>query len=153
MCVSGLNIYSLRYICTLIVVCLFVHHNSQPITSHNKQETRCRDPIFAFLLYGNIAAIIAVAGIYGTQAFSDSISDTTSGYNYLGYVYATFILGAVAIVLSGISLPIMMCMPMALIKCSLIGSVILSGVSMVLMFVWGNILGGIFSVSLYDVGM
>lgn len=94
-----------------------------------------------------------MAGIYGTQAFSDSISDTTSGYNYLGYVYATFILGAVAIVLSGISLPIMMCMPMALIKCSLIGSVILSGVSMVLMFVWGNILGGIFSVSLYDVGM
>lgn len=112
------------------------------------KETKCRDPIFAILLYGNLAAIIAVAGVYGTSAFTEAVADSTSGYNYNGYIYATFILGAVAIVLTGVSLPIMMCIPMILIKCSLISMLILSGVMMAMSFVYGNIWGGIFGVSI-----
>lgn len=115
-----------------------------PETTGEKQETKCRDPIFAILLYGNLAAIIAVAGVYGTSAFTEAVTDSTSGYNYNGYIYATFILGAVAIVLTGVSLPIMMCIPMILIKCSLISMLILSGVMMAMSFVYGNIWGGIF---------
>ena len=118
------------------------------IAINNSQETKCRDPLFAILLYGNVGAIIAVAGVYGTQAFSDAINDQTSGYSYEGYVYATFILGAVAIILSGISLPIMMCIPELLIKVSLIMMLILSGVMMVMMFLSGSIFGGIIGVSL-----
>mmetsp|Transcript_28641 Transcript_28641/g.51793 ORF Transcript_28641/g.51793 Transcript_28641/m.51793 type:complete len:493 (-) Transcript_28641:409-1887(-) len=117
---------------------------ADPEGGGQKQATRCRDPIFALLLYGNVAAIIAVAGIYGTEAFSDAVSDTTSGYNYTGYIYATFVLGAVAIILTGITLPIMMCIPEMLIKVSLIMMLVLSGVMMVMMFLSGSIIGGIF---------
>mmetsp|Transcript_24107 Transcript_24107/g.43408 ORF Transcript_24107/g.43408 Transcript_24107/m.43408 type:complete len:282 (+) Transcript_24107:129-974(+) len=112
-----------------------------------KQPTSCRDPIFALLLYANVASIVAVAGIYGTAAFGEAIDDSTSGYNYEGYVYATAILGLVAIVLSGLTLPIMMCIPELLIKVSLVMMLILSGVMMVLSFLSGSIFGGIFGVS------
>ena len=30
---------------------------------------------FAILLYGNVAAIVAVAGIYGTAAFNQSVDE------------------------------------------------------------------------------
>jgi len=114
--------------------------------SGEKQATSCRDPIFALLLYANVASIIAVAGIYGTQAFSDAIDiedDSTSGSNYKGYVYATVILGLVAIVLSGVTLPIMMCIPELLIKVSLLMMLILSGAMMVMSFLSGNVGGAI----------
>ena len=42
----------------------------------------------------------------------------------------------------------MMCIPMILIKCSLISMLILSGVMMAMSFVYGNIWGGIFGVSI-----
>lgn len=109
-----------------------------------KQETRCRDPIFAVLLYGNVAAIVIVAIVYGAAAFTEAIDDSTSGYSYEGYIYATFILGALAIVLTGFALPIMMCIPELLIKASLIMMLVLSGVMMAFSFATGNILGGIF---------
>eukprot|EP00571_Detonula_confervacea_P012360 CAMPEP_0172303330 /NCGR_PEP_ID=MMETSP1058-20130122/4866_1 /TAXON_ID=83371 /ORGANISM="Detonula confervacea, Strain CCMP 353" /LENGTH=494 /DNA_ID=CAMNT_0013014089 /DNA_START=17 /DNA_END=1501 /DNA_ORIENTATION=- len=108
-----------------------------------KQETRCRDPIFAILLYGNVAAIAIVAAVYGTEAFTETVNDAASGYNYTGYIYATFILGAVSIVLTGITLPIMMCIPELLIKASLIMMLVLSGIMMVVMFLNGSIFGGI----------
>ena len=88
-----------------------------------------------------------MAGVYGTTAFSEAIDDSTSGYDYKGYVYATFILGAVSIVFTGLALPIMMCIPELLIKVSLILMLILSGVMMVFSFLGGNIIGGIFGVS------
>lgn len=111
-----------------------------------KQATRCRDPIFAILLYVNVAAIAIVAGVYGTEAFSETVTESTSGYNYNGYIYATFILGAVAIILTGITLPIMMCIPELLIKASLIMMLVLSGIMMVMGFLSGNFTGAIFGV-------
>ena len=118
-----------------------------------KQATRCRDPAFAFLLYGNVGAIAAVAAIYGADAFTEAIGDTTagenseSGYSYTGYMYATFILGAIAMVFTGITLPIMMCIPTLLIKVSLLMMLVLSGLMMAYMFVSGSIIGGIIGVS------
>jgi len=108
------------------------------------QPTKCRDPIFALLLIGNVAAICAVAGIYGSTAFDQN--QNTSGENYDGYVVAAFVLGAIAMVFTGFCLPIMMCIPMILIKASLIGMLILSGAMMVVSFLSGNIIGGIFGV-------
>jgi len=49
-------------------------------------------------------------------------------------------------VFTGFCLPIMMCIPMILIKASLIGMLILSGAMMVVSFLSGNIIGGIFGV-------
>jgi hypothetical protein len=118
-----------------------------------KQETRCRDPAFALLLYGNVGAIAAVAAIYGSDAFTQAISETdagensASGYSYTGYMYATFILSAIAMVFTGITLPIMMCIPTLLIKVSLLLMLVLSGLMMAYFFVLGNIIGGIFGVS------
>lgn len=109
-----------------------------------KQETKCRDPIFALLLYGNVGAIAGVAAAYGSAAFSEAVDEGDSGYNYQGYINVAFVTGAIAIVLSGGSLPIMMCIPTALIKVSLITMLILSGAMMVMSFVYGNIWGGIF---------
>lgn len=109
-----------------------------------KQETKCRDPIFAFLLYANVIAIVAVAGVYGTQALSEAVDDSTTGYNYSGYVYSTFILGAAALILSGAALPVMMCIPEVLIKVSLLLMLVLSGLMVVVSFMYGNLVGGIF---------
>lgn len=118
-----------------------------------KQATRCRDPAFAFLLYGNVAAIAVIAIMYGADAFNAAISDTTagenadSGYSYTGYMYATFALGGIAMLFTGITLPIMMCMPTLLIKVSLLMMLVLSGLMMAYMFVVGSIFGGIIGVS------
>jgi len=107
-----------------------------------QQPAKCRDPIFALILLGNVAAIAAVAGIYGTTAFDQTVNN--GGYNYNGYIAAAFILGAIAMIFTGLCLPIMMCIPEMLIKASLIGMLILAGAMMVISFITGNIIGGIF---------
>jgi hypothetical protein len=107
-----------------------------------QQPSKCRDPIFALILLGNVAAIAAVAGIYGTTAFDQTVNN--GGYNYNGYIAAAFILGAIAMIFTGLCLPIMMCIPEMLIKASLIGMLILAGAMMVISFITGNIIGGIF---------
>lgn len=118
-----------------------------------KQATRCRDPAFAILLYGNVGAIAAIAAIYGADAFNAAISSTDagenvdSGYSYTGYMYATFILGAIAMVFTGITLPIMMCIPSLLIKVSLLLMLVLSGLMAAYMFISGSIIGGVIGVS------
>ena len=49
-------------------------------TEQTPSKTGCKDPIFALLFYGNVAAIIAVCGIYGRDAMQGS--STTGSFNY-----------------------------------------------------------------------
>jgi hypothetical protein len=145
------------------------HHKEQPIedpdayntpqyTSNNtsapadiegvgtKQPTRCNDPIFAILLIGNIAAIAVCVNVYGTSAFFDNVNSSTistDGYDYSGYIYATAALGVISMIASGLTLPILMCMPEALVKMSLFFMVGLSGAMMVYSWLSGNVLMGI----------
>jgi hypothetical protein len=91
-----------------------------------------------------VAAIAAVAGIYGTTAFDQTVNN--GGYNYDGYIAAAVILGVIAMVFTGFCLPIMMCIPELLIKVSLIGMLLLSGAMMVISFITGNFIGGIIGV-------
>jgi len=126
-------------------------HSTQVSSGGEKQPVKCRDPLFALLLLGNVGAIAGVAATYGTIAFDTTLN--SNGYNYTGFVYAAFILGAIAMVFTGFCLPIMMCIPEFLIKTSLIGMLILSGVMMVISFVSGNIIGGIFSVIFFLIFM
>lgn len=128
-------------------------HDRAPTTSGGeKQATRCRDPIFALLLYANVGAIAVVAAVYGTSTFTSYINQSTieaatgDEYNYTGYIYTTFILGAVSMILTAITLPIMMSIPTSLIKCSLLMMLVLSGVMMVYMFMVGQLIGAIFGV-------
>lgn len=115
-----------------------------------RQATRCNDPIFAFLLYGNVAAIAAVVSIYGTDAFYATMeggssfgSTTTDGYDYSGYIYATLVIGLFSVIFSGLTLPVMMCIPELLVKMSLFFMLGLSGAMMIMSWIYGNIIGGI----------
>jgi hypothetical protein len=50
---------------------------------NNQQQpasTGCNDPVFAILFYGNLAAIFAVAALYGPAA----LDGTTSDVDYSG---------------------------------------------------------------------
>jgi hypothetical protein len=49
---------------------------------HQPAQTKCNDPFFAFLLYGNLAAIAAVAVIYGPGSFNSA--ESNSGFDYTG---------------------------------------------------------------------
>lgn len=81
---------------------------------------------------------------YGTAAFYASVdSSTQDGYDYSGYIYATMVLGLLSIIFSGLTLPIMMCIPELLVKMSLFFMLGLSGAMMIMSWVYGNIFGGI----------
>jgi hypothetical protein len=51
-------------------------------TEHQPAKTGCNDPVFALLFYVNLAAIFAVAAIYGPGSFDSSTSN--SGFDYSG---------------------------------------------------------------------
>lgn len=105
---------------------------------HPPAKTGCNDPIFALLFYGNVAAIVAVAVVYGPAAF-----DGSSGYDYTGYVYAAFITAIISLIFSGFGLLLNMQYPEFMIKVGLIFVVIMSLVWTVIAFLSGQILAGV----------
>jgi hypothetical protein len=113
------------------------------------QETKCRDPIFALLLYGNVGAMIGVAVAYGGEAFNE----ITAGEEFTGYMYAVLICGGFSFIFSAIMYLVMMRFPGTLIKMSLLFVVILSGVWMALAFASGNIIGGVFGAIFFLIGI
>lgn len=114
------------------------------------QETKCRDPIFAILFYGNVAAIAAVAGIYGPDALSSTTTTNSNGTSsttdYSGYVIATVIIAMFSFLASAGGVAMLMCIPETMIKIALLFTVVMAGVWMVLAFLSGSIFGGIIGV-------
>jgi hypothetical protein len=109
------------------------------IVKGEKQESRCRDPMFAILFYINIGAILGVAMTYGVPAFED-----TENLNfYTGYVYAAAVTGVFALIVSGLSLGVMMAIPGPLIKVSLIVVVVMTGIWAVFAIMAGQLFAGI----------
>jgi len=102
-----------------------------------KQETKCNDPIFAFLFYACIAAIVAVAVVYGPAALQASSSN--SNVNYEPFVIYVIVVAIISFVVVAGSLAVMMCIPETLIKVSLIFSVVMAGVWAALAFASGQI--------------
>lgn len=121
-------------------------------TKGEKQESKCRDPIFAFLLYGNIIAIVVTVIFFGNDAF-EAIETGSDDFEYTGYIYAMLICGAFAIVFSGLGLLVMMRIPSLLIKASLIFVVIMSGVWAVVSFIYGQIILGVIGCVFFLIGM
>lgn len=125
---------------------------TNPESRGTKQETRCRDPLFAALLYVNVIAIVAVAGVYGQDAVKNS-TESSSDFDYEGYVIATVISAVVSLGLACLGLLILMAIPETLIKVSLILVVILSGVWAALAFVSGQIFAGIIGVVFFAISV
>ncbi|GKY99372.1 hypothetical protein MPSEU_000892000 [Mayamaea pseudoterrestris] len=120
------------------------HHAMSSETPESKRVSGCKDPIFALLFYICIAAIVAVAAIYGGEALVTSQSD--SGVIYKNYVWAVVVIVFISFIGAGGGLAVMMCCPATLIKVSLIFSVVMAGVWAVLAFLSGSIGVGVIGV-------
>jgi hypothetical protein len=108
-----------------------------------KQGSRCNDPFFALLFYINVGAIVALVSVYGREAFPAEGENTATSYDYTGYMLAVFICAGAAFALSAIMFSIMMRIPEAMIKFSLIIVTIIAGLIMIAGFLSGNILSAI----------
>jgi hypothetical protein len=114
-----------------------------------KQPTRCRDPLFAVLLYANVAAIIGVAIKFGSNPFTteDPVENQTDeasiDLDYTGVLYTCLSLAGFAVVFSAIMLQVMVCIPGMLIKVALLFNVVLSGLAAAAAFLSGSMVLGI----------
>lgn len=82
-------------------------------------KTGCNDPIFALLFYGNVAAMVVVAAMYGSAALSGGSSDT-----YATFVYASIVFGGASFAASLLGLFMLLACPVLMIKAGLIFSVV-----------------------------
>jgi Plasma-membrane choline transporter len=117
-----------------------------------KQETRCRDPIFAVLLYINVIAILAVAVVYGPNALENTTDgdgqDNNQNNNadvseYTGYIYTMVVCSFLSAILAALSLGVMMAIPETLIKISLIFVIAMGLAACILAFATGSIFAGV----------
>jgi len=95
-----------------------------------KQPNTFKDVWAGCLFYVNLVAIIAVAGSFGKDAFSDNISeneneeDDISDSAYTGVIKSAVVAGVIALTTSGFMLIIMMAIAETLIKTALIMCVV-----------------------------
>jgi Plasma-membrane choline transporter len=117
-----------------------------------KQETRCRDPIFAVLFYINVIAILAVAVVYGPNALENATESTGQDANdnsktdvsdYTGYMYTMVVCSFLSAILAALSLGVMMAIPETLIKISLIFVIAMGLAVCILAFASGSIFAGV----------
>lgn len=117
-------------------------------TGHGeKQETKCRDPIFAVLFYITVIGIVAVAFARGPDAMSGGDQE------YNGYVTVTVILVVLSFLASAGAMAVMMWIPETLIKMSLIFVTVLAGLWMIMAFLAGQILGGILGLVFFAISL
>jgi hypothetical protein len=121
----------------------------QPFTHGTKQASRCRDPVFALLLYGNIAAITAVAASFGSNPFTTG--DQSNG-DYTAVVYTALGCGIFALIFSAFMFLVLICIPSILIKVSLILNLIYSLAIVVLGFMYSSVAFGILGIIIFLLG-
>lgn len=116
--------------------------------SHEPSQGGCKDPIFAVLFYVNVAAIAAVAIIYGPDAFS-----TDAEFSYEGFIYAALVSAVLSLLFSGLGLSVLMCIPETMIKVALIFVVIAAGIGAIAGFVSGSIFAGIIGLVFFGIAL
>mmetsp|Transcript_50445 Transcript_50445/g.74825 ORF Transcript_50445/g.74825 Transcript_50445/m.74825 type:complete len:473 (+) Transcript_50445:182-1600(+) len=123
-------------------------------TKGEMQPKRCRDPLFAFIFYVQIAAIVVCAVIYGPHAQeSYTITGTNITTNFIPYLDVAGATGVFAFILSGLMLFVMMCIANFLIKAALIFEIVLTLAWAIFGFMIGNFLVGIFGVIFFLIGL
>lgn len=110
-----------------------------------KQESRCRDPLFALLFYANVIIITAFAIRNGGDAFNVDENDNNNDddVSYEGFMYVACASAGVGAVLSGLMFVVLLCIPSFLIKSALLFNVAATGLSAVASFMYGSAAFGI----------
>eukprot|EP00979_Chaetoceros_neogracilis_P015669 scaffold6349_cov232-Chaetoceros_neogracile.AAC.5 len=123
----------------------FVSDSSPWVTK--KQPRKCRDPVFAVLLYANLAAIIGVYIKYGQNITTDETAEATDDQledtDYTPIVYTAAALAGFSAVFSAILMQVLMCIPGFLIKAALFFNIGLAAVAAAAGFYYGNLIMGI----------
>jgi hypothetical protein len=123
-------------------------------TKGEQQPTGCRDAWAAILFYAQAISVVSLCAILGVPALNKHIAtdqqegqqdeDKVDYGEYAGIAYLVAASAGCAFVLSGVSLFIMTLCPKFLIQFALLFSLAMSGVMMILGFMYGAFLGGIF---------
>eukprot|EP00591_Stephanopyxis_turris_P002579 CAMPEP_0195518252 /NCGR_PEP_ID=MMETSP0794_2-20130614/12641_1 /TAXON_ID=515487 /ORGANISM="Stephanopyxis turris, Strain CCMP 815" /LENGTH=483 /DNA_ID=CAMNT_0040647191 /DNA_START=110 /DNA_END=1561 /DNA_ORIENTATION=+ len=115
------------------------------------QPKKCNDWFFAFLFYGQVAAIVVCAFVYGEYALQEySLGGIST--NAMPYMSIAAITGAFAFILSGTMLFVMTYIASFLIKFALLFQLVLSGVWTAYAIAIGNIVLAILGVILFLLG-
>jgi len=122
-------------------------------TKGEVQPKQCRDPIFALLGVTNFVAVITVALIYGPETFGDISVGTANDSKYGGVFIVLGATGGASIIVSGLMYLLMMAIPTFLIKLSLTFTIVISGILAVVLFMIGSIIGGIFNIIFFAIGI
>jgi Plasma-membrane choline transporter len=133
------------------------YNDGNALNRDEKQESGCKDPIFALVFYGCVIAIGAVAALYGPAAFeSVSTTNSTDGsstggstssagdeIDYSGAMTIAALLVGLSFIGAAVGMALMMMCPQFLIKTSLIFVTVLAGAMAVYSFMYVSLLGGI----------
>ena len=154
------------------------HVSPQQQAGQSERKPGCKDPIFAVLLYVNVAgegkvdtaancnfyiaspfavhchleAIIGIAATMGNDALT-SATDGGSIYDYSGFIYAGVIISLISLVFAGFALLIVMKFPETVIKISLIFVTVLAGIWAVMAFLSGSIVGGVIGLLFFGISV
>ena len=123
--------------------------NPTTTTRGEQQASSCNDPLFAGLLYANVAAILIVAALYGP----DAVNDETSTQDFRGYVWTSLVCAVLSFVAAAGAVAVLMCIPETLIKVSLLFVVALSGVWAAMAFLSGAFGAGILGVIFFAISV
>jgi hypothetical protein len=110
-----------------------------------KQPNKCRDPLFAVLFYVNLAVIIGIAAIFGSNPFNeakednqDADADEEVDIDYKPFLFNALLSGGGALALSLFALQLLLCIPEILIKVALITNIILTLLTAAAAFYYGQ---------------
>ena len=97
-----------------------------------KQPRKCRDPVFAVLLYANVAAIVGVFIKYGQNLAVDTTAaatdDNLEDNDYTAFVYTAAALAGFSAIFSATLMQVLMCVPGFLIKAAIFFTIGLAAV-------------------------
>lgn len=112
-----------------------------------KQPRKCRDPVFAVLLYANVAAIVGVFIKYGQNLAVDTTAaatdDNLEDNDYTAFVYTAAALAGFSAIFSATLMQVLMCVPGFLIKAAIFFTIGLAAVIAAAGFYYGILLIGI----------
>jgi hypothetical protein len=108
-----------------------------------KQPKKCRDPLFAVLLWANVAVVVGLFIKFGMPADEEADVEDEEIAEYSGIVKISIGTAAAAAVLSGAMLQVLLCIPELLIKVAVLFNVAMAALVAVYGFYIGQTIVGV----------